>query len=362
MEINRRKLLGLGVCLALLGPTALLAANSPPRLLSCRSSTDGRHWLSITRLNGDALFDIPLPARGHGVCLNAAHTLAAVFARRPGTFVWIINPDSGQVVAKVNAPEGRHFYGHGVFTPDERLLLCSENAYDSGEGRIGVYDCHDNFRRIGEFSSGGVGPHEIRLRNDGQTLVVANGGILTHPDMPRIKANLDSMRPNLSYLTLTDGTLTDQVEPPAHWHQLSIRHIDLSSGDQVAIAMQYQGDSSAQPPLIATHRRGEPLRWLTAPTGIQQRMQNYCGSVRFATDGKSFAVSAPRGNLVTYWSAQGDYLGSHRQRDACGIAVTPTGFLVSDGSGEVLQVNQQLQRQPLFRAADSRWDNHMVLI
>jgi hypothetical protein len=362
MVINRRKLLGLGASLALLGATPLLAENKPPRLLSCRSSGDGRHWLSITDLSGKTLRDIQLPARGHGVCLNHDHTLAAVFARRPGTFVWIVAPGSGEVVRKITAPTGRHYYGHGVFSADSRLLLCSENAYERGDGRIGAYDCHDSFRHIGEFSSGGIGPHEIHLLRDGETLVVANGGILTHPDMPRIKRNLESMRPNLSYLTLNSGNLTDQIEPPAHWHQLSIRHIDVSANDQVAIAMQYQGDSSAQPPLIATHRRGESLHWLSAPTGIQQRMQNYCGSVRFAADGKRFAVSAPRGNLVTYWNAKGDYLGSHRQRDACGIAVNTTGFLVSDGTGSVIQVDQSQQNRTLFQAANSHWDNHMELI
>ena len=41
--------------------------------------------------------------------------------------------------------------------------------------------------RIGELASFGVGPHEVVLMPDGATLVVANGGIRTHPDRDRAK-------------------------------------------------------------------------------------------------------------------------------------------------------------------------------
>ena len=46
---------------------------------------------------------------------------------------------------------------------------------------IGVRDAQDGYRQIGELPSDGIGPHEATLMPDGKTLVVANGGIRTHP-------------------------------------------------------------------------------------------------------------------------------------------------------------------------------------
>ena len=63
------------------------------------------------------------------------------------------------------------------------------------------------------LANGSFGPHEIRLLPQGDTLVVANGGIETHPDSGRSKLNLPTMRPNLAYITI-DGALKDRVAPP----------------------------------------------------------------------------------------------------------------------------------------------------
>ena len=47
------------------------------------------------------------------------------------------------------------------------------------------------FRRIGEFDNHGIGTHDISVSDDGRMLVIANGGIETHPDFGRTKLNLD---------------------------------------------------------------------------------------------------------------------------------------------------------------------------
>ena len=36
--------------------------------------------------------------------------------------------------------EGRHFFGHGVFSPDGKLLYATENDFEAARGVIGVYD------------------------------------------------------------------------------------------------------------------------------------------------------------------------------------------------------------------------------
>ena len=88
-------------------------------------------------VDGGRLLDVALPGRGHGLAVDPMQLRAAVFARRPGTFAWIVDLAGGQVSHRIAAAPGRRFYGHGQFTADGARLLCSENDYASGDGVIG---------------------------------------------------------------------------------------------------------------------------------------------------------------------------------------------------------------------------------
>src|SRR3546814_20493551 len=83
---------------------------------------------------------------------------------------------------QLGAPDGRHFYGHAVFDRAERLLYTTENDYEAGRGVIGVWDADAGYARAGELDAHGIGPHDLALGPDGRSLVIANGGLLTHPD------------------------------------------------------------------------------------------------------------------------------------------------------------------------------------
>lgn len=365
MAIDRRQFVGLGLGALLFGPALLRASGGPPRLLSCRSSDQGEYFLSMLDGQGRLVSDIALPARGHGIAVNPGQHQAAVFARRPGGFVWILDLHSGEVTHRISAAPGRHYYGHGLFTADGAWLLCSENAFASGDGVIGVYDAADGYRRSGEFPSYGIGPHEIRLLNDGATLVVANGGIRTHPDLPRIKTNLATMHSNLAYIDLASHRLLRKYQPESRWQQLSIRHIDLSPDNRIAVAMQFEGTPQLLPPLIAIQQGEQPMQMLTAPDPVQRRLHNYCGSVAFSADGAQFAVSSPRGGVVTIWSADGEFLGLHEQSDACGIGQSSDGrrgFLVSDGSGAMVKLDARLAASERHSYPGCRWDNHLLTL
>ena len=147
---------------------------------------------------GAITFRIDLPGRGHAAAAHPNRPEAIAFARRPGTFAIILDCLSGKPVNLVEAPPNRHFCRHGAYSADGELLFTTENDFSQSLGVVGVWDASKGYVRIGEMSSGGVGPHDMHLMADGQTLVVANGGIETHPDSGRTKLNLQTMRPNLS--------------------------------------------------------------------------------------------------------------------------------------------------------------------
>src|SRR3546814_2023125 len=97
---------------------------------------------------------------------------------------WSSDVCSSDLIA---AAEDRNFCGHGAYSADGRRMFATEVVASTGNGVLGIYDVRDGYRRVGEFSTRGLDPHEILLMPDRQTLVVANGGILMRSDMPRLK-------------------------------------------------------------------------------------------------------------------------------------------------------------------------------
>ena len=228
IHVNRRALLG-GAAGGLLGFLGLQAAairgHAGPLFVSCRADATGEHHVSGFAQRGDARFSLPLPERGHAMAFHPAQPYMVVFARRPGRFAVVIDDDQGVALYRIDAARGRHFYGHGAFSPDGQILFATENDYESGQGVVGLYDARDGYRRVGEYPSHGTGPHELILMPDGRTLAIANGGIRTHPDHGRAKLNLDSMTPSLVFTDMADGRHLDQADLPDAQHQLSIRHL-----------------------------------------------------------------------------------------------------------------------------------------
>lgn len=168
--------------------------------LGARADAEGGYRVSGFRASGAGAFDLGLPDRGHSFAVRQDRRTAVVFARRPGRFALALDLARGAASAEFVAPRDRHFYGHGAFGPDGRFLYASENDFAGERGVIGVYDAAKGYRRVGELSSHGIGPHEVALLSDGVTLAVANGGILTRPDLPRVKLNVATMAPSLCYV------------------------------------------------------------------------------------------------------------------------------------------------------------------
>ena len=354
---SRRRFLA-GLAATSLAPIRGWAAVGAPDYLAAALFPDGSYRLAGLNSGGDILFSLPLPSRGHAAAAHPHRAQAVAFARRPGTFAVVIDCASGTEVTRLNAPEGRHFYGHGVFSRDATRLFTTENDYEAGDGVIGVWNTSE-YRRVGEFPSGGIGPHDMRLMPDGQTLVIANGGIETHPEMGRTKLNLPTMQPRLTYLDLT-GTVLEQLKLPRALHKNSIRHLAVRADGLVGFAMQWQGDKTQHPPLLGLHRRGETPRLLAASDTDQNTLQGYAGSIAFAGDGKTVAITCPRGNaLHRFTVADGQFDEAFPLEDVCGLGPGPEGFVFATGTGIVgeLTSGPRISARP-----DCQWDNHLISI
>ena len=351
MATRRGFLAGLA---ALTFPMPSWADLGSPRFLAAGKQGEGfvLHGLSAT---GDTTFTIELPGRGHAACSHPTRPIAVAFARRPGTFALVLDCLSGAVLDRLVPPDGRQFNGHGMFAIDGEVLLTSEVVAETSEGRIGVWRYPD-FRRIGEWASGGIGPHDIKRLPDGQ-LVVANGGIQTDPQ-DRSKLNIEQMRPNLTVLT-TDGQIAARAELPPDLRQNSIRHLAVNSQGQIAFAMQWEGDPAEAVPQLGLWQAGsEPVLCPPRPAEAL-RMRGYAGSIAMTERGV-IGITSPRGGVVMMHDASGRHLATHSRADICGIAASGSAFLASDGGGALWSCSADEVR--LLGTDGPRWDNHIVQI
>jgi len=321
-----------------------------------------QHMLMLIDERGGVVGRMPLAGRGHDIAVDPARRRVAVFARRPGYFAVIVDVGSLTPVATITPPEGHHFFGHGIFSTDGRLLYATENNFDGERSRgvIGVYDASGtDFARIGEFETHGVDAHEILLAPDGRTLVIANGGIETHPDYGRQKLNLAEMRPSIVRVDSETGDLLEEAVLDPALNRLSMRHMTFDGAGNVWFGCQWEGARSERPPLVGRIGRDGAARLMNFPDAIAPLARNYIGSVVASRDGSTIATSSPIGGQVFFWdAASGDFRDALALPDGCGVApVEDAAFLATAGDGRVMRAGDG-RLDPVARRHE-QFDNHL---
>ena len=327
-------------------------------LISACSDRQGRHYVAAFTPDGQIKSQIPVPARAHE-CLSLAGQAgrALIVARRPGDYLLEVDFASGRIVKQIEAGAGRHFYGHACLLPTQGLVCTSQNDYGSGQGRLVFYDLA-SLKEVQSFDSGGIGPHQVKLMPDNRTLVVANGGILTHPDRPREKLNLDTMEPNLSYLDLNSGDNIGRFQLDNK--RLSIRHLDVGAEGKVVAGLQYQGAKTHVNPLLLSHDGQGPLQLFQASDATWLSMRQYIASVCVDGSNDRVIASCPKANKITFWQlSTGRFLAEQRLRDGAGIVMSSQGVLASGGKGDLMAMSPD-SHHSLFRHQSLRWDNHLT--
>lgn len=312
----------------------------------------------------------PLAQRGHGVAVDPRQEQVVLVARRPGTQLWIREVKTG-TTRTVEAPAWRHYLGHAVFDAQGRYLYVTENVfgeYDPAlpvpqlmqDAVIGVYDRDQGYARVREIPAHGVGSHELRWMPDGQTLVIANGGIYTHPQEAREMLNPDHLAPSLVYVDAQTGVLQEKVEPQDP--RLSVRHLCVNAAGRVTVGLQYQGAMADVVPLVLSHTRGQAPRYWEIPEAMRIRMKQYTASVETHPGAGTTAVSAPKAGAVLLFDPQGAFVRAHELPDAAGLGVAQDGFVASSGTGVLALLTAQNLTPIVQRTYEGHaWDNHLAV-
>lgn len=371
VSIHRRQFLkvGLGLSAGLLGIPYASTKDSQ----AIYSAADVLHKQGEA-INQVARLDIQtgelqtwqIPFRAHDILPLPQQQKILAFGRRPGRHCAVVN-FVNENVNLIEAGEGRHFYGHGCLNQQADTLFTTENHSDAARGVVGIRDLNTQ-KVIGEYESYGVGPHDIHLMPDGKTLVIANGGIKTHPDFGRRKLNLKTMQPSLVYIDAENGQKIDEYRLDDH--QLSIRHLTVTQDGDVGVATQYQGKLNKRQPtsLVAWQKNSADLQAFKIEEHDCKSFKGYMADLAVDRQQQLLAVTSPRGNQVAFWDIRRmQFLYSLMLPEPSGIVLQATTgkFLVSSATGNVYAViatKEKSLANPIQRFANLKWDNHMMLV
>jgi len=362
--MRRRQFLTLAALLAAGGSGLggwLLAQNGrKPLLLSARDDLGGQHYAVGYGLDGRAELVTRISQRAHDIAIHPQQPLALWVARRPGTESHLIDLQTGRLLQTVKTPSDRHFYGHALFDSSGQWLYSTENdCLDPGRGVLGVWRLNgEQLVREGELSTHGIGPHQLGWLNDGQTLVIANGGIRTEAES-RVEMNLDAMQPSL-VLMRSNGELLSKETLPQPMN--SIRHLAIADDDSIAVVQQYMGEPFEPADLIAVKRPGQAFAPFPINENQRLGLNQYCASVAIHSPRRLLAVTAPRGNRFLVWHLDSaELLLDTHLADCAGVAAVADGFVVTSGQTRCryYDFKQPTVKGEVLQLPAGLWDNHL---
>ena len=281
-----------------------------------RHKTTGKMVYHLGKLDLDAPEDgpvgLPLTFLAHGITPSPNDPALVAMFEKHGPGACVVDLRSGDLVATLEAPEGREFYGHGAFSRDGSLLFCTEtDVTDRNKGYIAVRDGHD-FGYLGDFPSYGLAPHDCLLAPDGRTLIVSNGGSpVHHPDGP-----------NVAYVDVDDRKLLDKCEVPEP--MINAGHLALGEGGDLALVSAPRDGLEPEKHTggISLRNKGGDLRTLKEPTAITKLMLGETLSVAIHDETGVVGATNPLGHVVTFWNlATGELVKKLRVPNPRGIAL-----------------------------------------
>lgn len=319
----------------------------------------GGYGLAALDEGGRIVWSASTPARGHTVEVSPDGRLCALIDRKPGAAITLCAPGDGATLRKIVAPDGWHFGGHAVFDAGGTRLYATESRDADQAGRIAVFDLPEG-NRIGEFSSGGIEPHELVWTVPDRVLAIGNGGLV---DRLATEGEADS---NLTFIDADTATLQFDLRLDEDLASLSIRHLARAADGAIVFGMQDQDPATDWRPLVGVVAEGD-TQLLEMPRTELIKLRGYCGSVAIDRFGTIAAATSPHGGVAALWNVpERRYLGSVELRDGCGIAAAqePGQFVFTSGAGTrvLIDAAHRVSARILEQPTDGLplWDNHLT--
>lgn len=365
MSFSRRELLSLSIGAALGAALTGCSFSSERRgtLLSAFENARGEQFVGGVSLADAKIFGAQVPVRAHGCAIDPRDRERVLFfARRPGTTCFAFDLQSFRVHTAFETPSGRHLSGHGVFSAAGDLLYTPEHDYEHMRGFIAVRDAL-TFKILDQIDTRGIDPHEIAWLPGKRCLLVANGGIMTHPRSFRRKLNIATMDPSLCVLDGASGECLEQWRLPDHL--LSVRHLSVANDGSAVVGLQYEGERANAPCVVASYQPERGLHLLTCPAEARGQLAGYVASVCVSDGEDLITASCPYGAGIACWSkSSGEFLSFVSAVEAYGLSRLADGeVLASRRDGSAFAIDKTRLRSQFVKLEDAepiRWDDHWV--
>ncbi len=329
-----------------------------------------RYGVIVIQPSEDGAFntisDFAVPYEVHLATLFPDQKSILVCSRKPGASLLKYSLD-GKLEAELPHLKNQHFEGHGIFSIDEKYIYATASDFELKSGRLLKLNSQD-LSLITDYSSGGIGPHELVWQSD-KHIAIANTGVLTHPDSGRKILNLADMQSTVVLFDSQQEEIIHQWQVPEQ--ALSARHLDRMDNGDLVIGCQYK-KKDQRPPCIAfaniekglvfAEPRNENLYW---------GMKGYTASIKGIPNSPYAMITNPQGHLLTKWQSSTDKSLSSELIDQQEIEFNKGLKISRDGKQAWLSVGAgELQSINLVNATASNdtsrrikkniwWGNHL---
>jgi len=273
---------------------------------------------------GCALTVIPMEFFGHGIAPDPVRPGRISMFEKRGKGACEIDLQAGAVTRPIETAANRQFYGHGAYSPDGRLLYCTETIVEGDfDGVIVVRDVASH-AELGRFPSFGASPHDCRLVDGGRTMVITNGG-----------GRRGGIPPNVAFVDVQAEKLLEKLE--FQTPRIDAGHLDIDSRGRLAvISAQRKGLPNSECGGITLRLPSGEFRTLAEPKEIVGRLLGETLSVCIHEPTNVVGCTTPVANLLTFWDLDSaELLSCYELPNPRGIELTRDGehFAVSFGEG-----------------------------
>jgi uncharacterized protein len=195
---------------------------------------------------------------------------------------------SGALTRTIAPRVGKYFYGHGSFSPDGKLLYCTESDAGGGQGSLGVFDA-TSLKPLGHLPSHGANPHDCELIDNGRVMLVTNGGGVFGTDA------LGS----LCWVDTASGKLLRRLT--VNGERFNAGHLSVQGDFAVVVTAPRAGLDTSELGSVQVASNSTALRKLSDPSQLTQRLGGESLSTLIVPASNDFFVTHPTPGLATRW-------------------------------------------------------------
>ena len=234
---------------------------------------------------------IPVPFLGHGLAFHPNKPGLAVLFEKRGPGACEINLETLEVNRVIPTKDNRHFYGHGTYSADGKILYASETIIEGKfEGAIIMRDS-ESMEEIGSFPSYGARPHDCQLLSDKRTMIITNGGGMFD----------EFEKGSVTYVDTITHSLLKKL--PVENKKLNAGHVAVAQNGSICLVSapreglgfeKYTGG-------ISIAKEGDHLTGVNAPRKLLDKLKGETLSVCIDNTNNTAVTMTPDAGEILFW-------------------------------------------------------------